>query len=149
MTLAIATLCNSIAGISVTGLTVKDIDEIKEEFLPRDCPVLYPEPVDFVTNLTADRAAFGVGSGSRWNVEYDLKYTLLYAPIGSGRGMEMISPTVTLAFAIVDAILALSTLSGAVLVTFGGLSMPGPMGDPAGTGFFGVQITLHVLDLVN
>ena len=80
MALSITTVTNSIAALSVTGVTIKDIDEIPASVDAYDCPILYPEPVDFVTNLTVTAASFQ----GKYDVEYDLTYTFLYAQIGEG-----------------------------------------------------------------
>jgi len=40
MALAITTVTNSIAALSVTGLTIKDVDEILYAPTDRECPLL-------------------------------------------------------------------------------------------------------------
>jgi hypothetical protein len=148
MALALTTITSSIASLSVSGLTILALTAIPEA-VERDVPVMYPEPVDFVTDFVAELAAFNRGSTPRWNVTYNLNYTLLYAKVGSGRGMELFSPTMALAFLAVDAILAITTLSGAVTLNFNGMSTPGPLTDPAGNSFFGVQMKFQVTEFVN
>lgn len=148
MALALSTITNSIAALSVSGLTIKDIDEIPEAWTLSG-HVLYPEPVDLVTNFVAENASFGVGAGSSWNVEYDLTYTLLYEKLGSGNGLQFFSPAVLMGFAVMDAIMAASPLAGAVTVKPTSMSTPGPVSDPSGNMFYGMRITLHVLEFVN
>lgn len=148
MALAFDTVTNSIAALSVSGLTIKDVDEIPTNWDGRN-PVIYPDPVDFITDMTAVMAAFGTGSVSRWDVSYTLTYVLLYARIGSGRGMEKFAPAVQLAMDFVDAILINTVLTGAVTVKFEGMSTPGPVTDPAGNSFFGVRVRLRVMEFVN
>lgn len=145
MALALTTITNSIAALTVTGLTIYDIDEIPEAAL-RDVPCMYPEPVEFLTNFEAEMASF---QGCKWNVGYDMTYTLLYAPVGSGRGMELFSSTVALAFLVVDAVTAIQSVTGAVTLKFVSISTPGPITDPAGNSYFGVRITFRALEFVN
>jgi len=148
MALALTTLTDSISGLTVSGLTILDIDQIPEA-AERDVPCLYPEGIDFITNMVTERAAFGTGSTGKWNVEYDLNYTLLYAPAGSGRGMEQFSGMMAKAFAVVDAILAIATITGAVTLTFNGISVGPIVSDPAGNQFWGARLTFHALEFVN
>lgn len=148
MALALSTITDSISKLSVTGLTIYDIDEIPEA-AERDVPCMYPEGIDFITNMTTSTAAFGLGAGSRWDIEYDLNYTLLYAPAGSGRGYEQFAPMMVLAFKVVDAILAIATISGAVTLRFNGMSGSPIVSDPAGNSFWGVRLSFHVLEFVN
>ena len=145
--LQLSTITDSISGLTVSGLTIKDIDQIPEA-VERNYPVIFPEPINFLSELVATPASFSIGTGSQWNVEYNLTYSLLYAPLGSGRGMEKYASTVALAIQFIDAILAVTTLNGSIEVTPFNISA-GPYSDPAGNMFFGAQIILHVLEFVN
>lgn len=148
MALALTTLTDSIASLSVSGLTIYDIDQIPEA-AERDVPCMYPEGIDFITNMTTELAAFGLGTASKWNVEYDLHYTLLYTPIGSGRGVEKFAGMMTLAFQVIDAILDIATISGAVRLTFAGISVGPVVSDPAGNQYWGARLTFHALEFVD
>jgi hypothetical protein len=149
MTLALTTITNAIAGLTIAGVTIKDMDEIPNAVTDGMCPILYPEPVNFVTEMEITRMA-QIVSATPWNVEYNLTYILLYAPAGSGRGLDLISPTLAKAFVIIDAIMAqVAGISGAVTMYFNGMSQPGPVSDPSGTQFFGCQFTVRVLEMIN
>src|SRR3972149_7264806 len=87
MTLAISTICDSTSSLSVSGLTIKDLNEIPEAVTGRDCPVIYPKPDGFVTNFEMVRDSFGGGPTAKMTVTYDLTYRLLGAPIGAGGGL--------------------------------------------------------------
>jgi len=152
MTLLLATVTNSIAALSVTGLTIKDIDEIPARVYGRNCPILYPEPLDFMTNFTAEKMTFRRGLTVKWMMNYDLTYTMLYAPIGSGRGLELFAPTIAKACLFFDVLMESHPVTGAELVTPQGWGVPGPMMDPTGGGvadaelFYGVRLTIHVAE---
>ena len=150
MTLALTTITHSIAGLTVTGLKrILDLDELLNSVTEGSCPVLYPEPVNTVSDMTVTRMAQLIAT-TPWNVEYILTYTLLYAPIGSGRGMDLISPTLVLAMKVVDKILASpAAVSGAVTVYFESMTQPGPIADPSGNQFFGCQFGLRILEMMN
>jgi len=113
MTLAITTITNSIAALSVSGLTIKDIDEIPQGLSDRDCPILTPDPDNFITGFKAKADSL---DKTRWTVTYTLNYILLYAAVGSGRTtvMEKFSGMVSKAFAFIDAVAAALTLTGSV-----------------------------------
>jgi hypothetical protein len=113
MTLAITTVTNSIAALSIAGLTIKDIDEIPQGLLDRDCPILIPNPDNFITKFEAKPDTL---DKTKWTVSYELNYILLYAVVGSGRTtvMEKFSGMIDKAFAFIDAVAAALTLSGAV-----------------------------------
>jgi hypothetical protein len=113
MTLVITTITNSIAALSITGLTIKDIDEIPQGVLDRDCPILTPNPDNFVTKFKVEPDTL---DKSKWTVSYELNYLLLYAVVGSGRttSMEKFSGMVSKAFSFIDAVAAAMALTGAV-----------------------------------
>ena len=149
MALAIATVTNSIAALTVSGLTIKDIDEIPASVVDANCPVIYPEPLNLMTNLVDEPAHFGEGANSDWNVEYDLTYTLCYCPVGDGREMENFAPAIDKANGFIYAIMKANPLTGAVLVRATGISEVGPVPDPSGNLFIGCRITVHVLEFVS
>ena len=148
MTLAIATVMDSISKLSVSGLVIKDMDEIPAT-ADEGVHTIFPEPLNLVTNFDAQKASFGEGAGGSWNVEYDLNYTFCYAPIGSGRGLELFSPTIVMAFAFLSAIMECNPQAGAVLLRPGDLTNVGPIPDPSGKQFYGCSISVHVLEFVH
>ena len=113
MSLAITTITNSIAALSITGLTIKDIDEIPQGLHDRDCPILTPNPDNFITAFNAQPDTL---DKTKWTVSYTLNYLLLYAAVGSGRTtvMEKYSGMVSKAFAFIDAVAAAVALTGSV-----------------------------------
>jgi len=113
MTLAITTVTDSIAALTVTGLTIKDVDQIPQGLLGRECPVLIPNPDNFVTGFKVEPDTL---DKTKWTVTYTLNYLLIYAAVGSGRTttMEKFSGMVSMGFAFIDAVAAALTLSGSV-----------------------------------
>ena len=152
MTLLLATVTDSISKLSVSGLTIKDIDEIPVRVYGRNCPILYLEPLDLMATLTVTKMTFGRGLTVKWMMHYDLNYTMLYAPIGSGRGLELLAPTIAKACLFFDVLMESHPITGAELVTPGGWSIPGPLMDPSGNSvsdaelFYGVKLTIHVAE---
>ena len=147
MTLAITTITNSIAALTITGVTIKDIDEIPQGVMDRDCPMLVPNPDNFINSFAAVADSL---DKTKWTVTYTLNYLLLYAMVGSGRTttMEKFSGMVSKAFAFIDAVAAASVLTGSVdwspgvvdnfdIVTIGQNS------------FHSCRVTLEITELVN
>ena len=150
MTLAISTICDSISSLSVSGLTIKDLNEIPEAITGRDCPVIYPKPDGFVTNFEMVRNSFGGGSTAKMTVTYDLTYRLLGAPLASGRGLfDSYSMMVEKVYAFIDAILMIDTMDGLIDIVPADATAFGPVSDPAGGMFHGAGVILYVMEFVN
>ncbi len=112
MAIGLSTIAGSISSISVSGLTIKDIDDIPQNISQRDCPILIPDPDNYVGFSIAPVSL----DKSKYNINYSLSYILIYAVLGSERTniMATYSGMLSMATAIVDAVISLSTLSGAV-----------------------------------
>jgi hypothetical protein len=149
MSLAIATICESIAALDVDGVRIADIDAIPEAADARRASII-PRPDGFITNFTMVRESFGGGSTSKMTITYRLTYRLLFAPIGEGRGLFAVYPDmVAAAYRFLDAILAIDTMTGLVdIIPVDALSF-GPVTDPAGNAFHGCDIVLEVNEFVN
>jgi hypothetical protein len=149
MALAIVTVCDSIAALSVTGLNILDVDQIPPD-VTRLYPVLFPEPLEFVTDFAMERDSFGGGSTAKMTVTYNLHYTFCFTPIGAGRtGLDLYDEMLTLAAAILDAVLAIDTFTGGVdMVPLAPVEF-GPVPDPAGNQYLGCRFTFQVQEFVN
>lgn len=145
MAISTDTITNSIAALTVTGVTIRDIDEIPENVDVRQCPTLYPEPVNFISSLEVTPMSFGTAGSGHFDVEYDMAYTFLYKPVGASRTLLSLYPTMlTLAMDIVDKIIVSDTITGLVDLTFAGFSDFGVALDPAGNSFIGTGMIFHV-----
>lgn len=151
MALAIATVTNSIASLSVSGVSIKDIHDIPPAALPLRTPVLFPDPLNFVSSFSMERNSYGGGSTAKMTVTYTLNYTFCFTPIGDGRnaGLDHYDEMVAKAALILDAILAIDTLSGAIDITPQSVVEFGPVPDPAGFMHLGCRLALTVQEFVN
>lgn len=91
MALNSAGITAAIAALSITGVTVKDVDAIPESVLPRDCPILFPQPGNWLggTQIISDaegRTTFGAAGARFWVAERTFNYVFLSAGLGTGRG---------------------------------------------------------------
>jgi len=146
MGLAIQTIVDSIKGLSVTGVTIKEFTDLNVQVDPRSCPVLFPDPADFITGWSINRDTF---SGLK-TATYTLRYTFCYKPIGSGRmGFGEYDAMVAKAAAILDKIIANDTINGCVDIQPEAVPYFGLVNDPVGESFFGCQILLRVTEFIN
>jgi hypothetical protein len=148
MTIALATVTNSIAALTVTGLTIKDIDEV-----PPDCtlitPVMFPEPLNFITNFTSTRDTFGSSTAANKTVEYDMNYTFLYVPVSSGRtGLDVYDEMMAMTSLILDDILQNDDITGVTDISPQGVIDFGPVPDPAGNYYIGCRLVFHIIEYV-
>ena len=149
MALAIATVADSISKLSVSGLTLKDIDAVPAKGDNR-AAILIPAP-EYITGATFTPETFGETTGFK-TVQYTLNYRLLYAAIGTGRTMtlEQFAGLVAMVAAIWDAVLADSTITGCVDIIPEGVSgVGGAVSDPGGGNWWGCDMGFRVTEHVN
>ena len=148
MALAISTICDSIAALSVTGLTILDFDAIPAR--TDRGHYLYPNPINFVTDFLVEWDSYGADASAKKTVTYTLNYVFNYSPVGEGRAfkLDLYDDMVTMAFQIQDALIANSSLSGNIdnLPTFGTF---GQIFDPSGNPCLGCDIRISVKEFVN
>ena len=152
MALQIATVADSIAGLTVAGVTLKDIDEIITEGTKRNTPVIIPRPDGFLSGFVYERESFGTGDVAAANVTYTLTYRLIHSKIGTGRSkvIAKYSDMVAKVGLFLDAIIANDTITGAVDIQAASVSEFGPVSDPAGSAIFlGCDIGIQVTEFVN
>ena len=139
----IATIADSISKLSISGITIKDINELSASWksLPN---VLYPRPNNFITNVALTAA---VMSKQRYDLHYVLNYRFLNVQVGSDAVMfatypELIAKVILIA----NAIITNHNLTGAIDVSFGGITDIGALPDPVGNVFHGCDFQINVLE---
>lgn len=143
MSLAIRTVADSIAGITITGLDIKDLDEIPSVVKPRDCPMIIPAP-NFVSTFRPTRVDL---TTAEQDYEYTLVYRLLSAPVGSGRGIhELYDTMVSNLASFLDAVVTNHAVTGAVDIEAANVSVFGVVEGPGGGSFHGCDIYIDVLE---
>lgn len=146
MALAISTICDSIAALSISGVKIYDLDNFPNEVKDRDGAVLMPKPDGFVTNFTATRDSF---SGLK-TARYNLHYMLYLGQVGQGRKLaDKWSDMIETLFAVLDKLIANDALSGTVEFGPQDTMNIGPVADPAGNILHGAELILSVTEFVN
>lgn len=149
MTIAVnfTTVTNSIAALTVAGVTIKDVDEIPMDAL-KILPVMFPKPDNFITNVTFSRETYGTGGTAKMNFSYTLNYRYLHSPVGARLNMlSAYSGLITNLAAILVEIFENDKLAGLVDLQLESIGQIGPLTDLAGqTTYHGVDIGLRVLE---
>jgi len=149
MALAVTSVATDIAGLSVTGLTIKDLDGFKDEILQRDCPILIPAP-QYFTDPKVVRQTFGSGSVAKTDVYYTLNYRMFYSELGTARGLsDIYQGLVGLTADLMDAIIANDYTDDAVDISIASVGAFGVVVDPADNPFHGVDIGIRVWEFEN
>ena len=148
--LYLASITNAIASISITGVTVKDKDEVVANWTPVP-NVLYPNPNGWVSDISLDYVANLRGATAPLNVSYLLNYRFLGTQSGDLAIFPVaLSNLVDKVILIVNAIVAThAPYSGKVDMELAGISSPGPLPDPAGNTYFGCDLSFRVTEMQN
>lgn len=146
MSLKIATVWDAISAVSVTSLTIKDINQVTEAFEIRGA-VLYPDIQNPININVPKRQSFGTGSSVKRDVTYTMNYRLLYAPVGSERGIkEIYSGMFVMVANLFDAVVNADPLTGTIDIMPRISSSSTTVLDPAGNKFYGIDISFDVLE---
>jgi hypothetical protein len=144
MSLAVTTVCAYIAALNVPGLTIYDLSNIPVSG-ERIMPCLFPNADNPLSNFVAERKTFGGGSSVLADADYDLNYLFMFCELGAGRtGLDFLEAEVEMWQAIVDEIMEIDTITGAVDVWPVGNMTFGVYADPSGKQYHGCAITFHV-----
>ena len=143
--ITLSTLTNSIAALSVSGVTIKDIDQISSSY-QMAAATLAPRPERFVTDfsIAADEL-----SKQKLTARYTLNYVYYHTQIGSVLDFAEYSDCMTNILAIISALTENHILSGAIDTELPTVNDIGAVSDPAGNLFFGCTISIRVVQLVN
>lgn len=146
ITSTIATVTDSISNLSISGVTIKDIDQIPD-IARMLTPLLIPQPNNFITDLQVSFETFGSNGGAKINTAYTLNYVFLYCEVGSGLGsFAAFSGLVGKLQDILVAINSNDAITGAVDMKIGSIGNIGVITDPAGNEFWGLEFSLRVLE---
>ncbi len=151
VSLNLANIANSISALSISGVTVKDKDEIVGSWtsLPN---VLYPNPdgEGWITGFGLDYPTVKQGADAKIDISYTLNYRFLGVQIGDISIITAAySALVDKLILIINTIIAMDApYSGAVEMRVGGVSI-GVRRDPAGNNFYGAAFALNIVEMQN
>ena len=140
------TIATSIANLSIQGVSVRDVDNIPDAAMGL-CPLLIPQPNDYVTDIKPTVQSFGFNGGAKLDLEYTLNYVYLHCETGSGMGaFEVYAGVLENLVNILVAILRNDVITGAVDMKIEKISNIGTVEDPAGNQFWGILFSLRVME---
>ena len=148
ITIGFKTVADSISKLKVTGIKFLDIDKIPDagQML---CPVLFPQPDNFVTGMEVERMTVGGGGTALMDMRYTLNYVFLQAELGSGiRAFEAYAGMIANIASIIKVILENDDISGAVDLQVNTIGELGAVTDPAGNEFWGTLLSFSVLEQI-
>jgi len=74
-----AALATAIAGLTVSGVTFKDITAIPRMIIPTDCPIFFPDPDNWFSGMATDGQIKITGLAGQYDVTRTLKYIYLHS----------------------------------------------------------------------
>ena len=141
----VAEVAAAVAAMTVPGITILDLDEMKQAVTDRDCPLFGPSANDpsYLTDWDTVRISM---QGNRAN-NYNLNYTYFHAAVGSDRGLfkqwpEMMENVRKLA----EAIAALPRVDGCKSIALNEMPRFGLVNDASGNPFHGAVFQLYVME---
>jgi hypothetical protein len=142
----VETIATSIAGLTVSGVTLKDITSIPDS-AKMLCPIIIPQPNGYMSGTKVTFKTFGSMGTAKLDMEYDLNYVYLHCEVGSGiNAFAPYGSLITNLSAILVTIMCNDTIDGLVDMTLGNLGDVGIINDPVGNSYWGVLFSLHVLE---
>jgi hypothetical protein len=152
MTLSSATIATAIAALSITGVTIKDADEIPETVNARDCPLLFPSPDAWLGGANMEPSdgptTFGTATTRYWIINRSYRYVYLHEVVGATRGLkDVIGAMATKADAIIEALCEMDVTD--VDVQSVNTGEFGVLEDPAGKAYFGFTVTITMRERIN
>lgn len=146
VTSSITTIAESIANIQFDGISVKSINDIPES-ASLLCPLLIPNPSDFVSDYGVSFETYGSMGAAKINSNYSLNYIYLHCDVASGLGA--FAPFLGIYQSlqvILETIFTNDVVTGLVDLQLGSIGKVGVITDPAGNEFWGVNFSLKVLE---
>jgi len=141
----VADVAAAIAALTIQGITILDLPDMKPALTDRDCPLLGPSSNNpsFLTDWEAKRITLQ----GNWSNRYTLNYTLYQAPVGADRGLFAQYPVmVENARKIVGAFQAITKVDGCKSIVLAGMPAFGQVFDASGQQFHGATFALRVTE---
>jgi hypothetical protein len=146
VTCSVNTVATAISGLTVSGVTIKDITAIPDS-AKMLCPVLIPQPNDYMSGTKMTFETFGSMGTAKMNMEYDLNYVYLHCEAGSGiNAFAPFSDLMTKLASILVVIMSNDKVNGLVDLQLQNVGNIGIINDPAGNSYWGVLLSFHVLE---
>ena len=139
-------VADSIAGISISGVTVKSIGAIPPN-VQMLTPILFPQPSGFITDIQVENQSFGTNATAKIDFSYTLHYVFLFSELGAGLSqLDMYSPLIQKLELVWEAIIGNDSLTGLIDMRLNSVEGLGEVEDPSGNLYWGVLFSLRCLE---
>jgi hypothetical protein len=147
--LLLSNVADAIAGISVSGVTMKDRDQIAGSWISTP-NVFYPNPDNWITDFSIRFDTVLQGENAPMTYIYTLNYRFLGVEVGDLATFPVAySALVDKVVAIINALVAVpAPYSGKVQMIVNNPQL-GPKDDPAGNQYFGADFALQIEEMQN
>lgn len=140
------TTAASIAAVSISGVTVCDIDEIPQS-AQMITPILFPQPEAWLSEVTQGPKSVSVADAGQSDFSYTLHYVFLLCETGSGVSQtDPYNNLVAKLKTVLQTILDNDTLAASVEISLNGMDGIGTVQDPSGIDFWGALISFRVVE---
>jgi len=149
VSLNLANVATAISNISVSGVTVKNKDEVAGSWTSKP-NVLFPNPENWVTGFGMTWDAMLQNASAPMTINYTLNYRFLGVAVGDISAMPVsYSALVDKLILIINAIISTpAPYSGRIEMKIGDVSI-GPKIDPAGNNFYGADFAVNISEMQN
>jgi hypothetical protein len=148
-TIAFTAVPTAFALLGTTDFTVKDTDKIPAQGVELICPILFPDPGGWLSDVSEVRETMGVGGTGQFDLNYTLNYIYLHSPAGGNiSDFDNYNAMIANIGRICTVVANNDTMGGVDDVTIQSVSTPGFIEAPDGVVFHGCRIALKVLEFV-
>lgn len=149
VSLNLANVAGAISNISVSGVTVKNKDEVAGSWTSKP-NVLFPNPENWVTGFSMTWDALLQSAEAPMTISYTLNYRFLGVAVGDISAMPVsYSALVDKLILIINAIISTpAPYSGRIEMKIGDVSI-GPKIDPAGNNYYGADFSVSISEQQN
>lgn len=149
VSLQLANIADAISNISITGVTVKDKDQVAASWLSQP-NVLYPNPENWITGFSIQYDTVLQGASAPMTIKYTLNYRLLTTQIGDiGTFPAAYSDLVDKIVTVLNALIGVpAPYSGKVELIVGNIEIGGKI-DVVGNEYHGADIALNISEMQN
>jgi hypothetical protein len=148
-TISFTAVPTALAGLSISGVKILDIDKIPDSGIELLTPVLFPDPANWISGISVVRETMGVGGTGKYDLNYNLNYVYLHAPAGGNiSDFGNFSAMITKLGLICTELANNDQLGGVDDFTIDSVSEPGFIEAPDKTIFHGCRLTFRVLKFV-
>ena len=143
-----STVASAVAGLSVPGVTMRDINQISSSYLTKPA-LLSPRPERYITDVSIVADTFGSGSIRSMTLRYKLNYVYYHCQIGSALDFAEYQDMINNVANIVEVLITNDNLAGATDNIPPTISDISAVSDPAGNLYLGCIITLSIVQYIN